>query len=200
MIDRISAQIAHKLLTAQAFDEKDLPLYQYSLHVLLGTLLNYSAFIIVGLIFGMFWENVAMIFSFSIIRKFVGGYHAEKYRNCFFGSIIIDGACLWVIRSISGIGMYLFVGITMIAFALICVLSPVEHKNKRLNSKEKKVFKLIAIILSGFSLLISILLSIAGSYISIGIAIGTGICLSAVLMVTGRIIQIRHERISSTVE
>lgn len=60
MIDKFSARIAQNLLTAQALDEKDINLYQYAIQVLICTLLNYSAFVVIGIIFGMFWENFIM--------------------------------------------------------------------------------------------------------------------------------------------
>lgn len=194
MIDQISAQIAHKLLTVQAFDEKDLPLYQYSLHVLLGTLLNYSAFIIVGLLFGMFWENVAIIISFSIIRKFAGGYHADKYRNCFLGSIVIDIACLLIVKSITGVGVHILIGITALSFMLICICSPVEHKNKQLNPKEKRVFKLVAIALSGVFFLASLILLFIESYVTISVAMEVGIVLSSILMIAGKVLQMHQAK------
>ena len=60
MIDKFSARIAQNLLTAQALEEKDINLYQYAIQVLICTLLNYSAFVVIGIIFGMCWENFIM--------------------------------------------------------------------------------------------------------------------------------------------
>lgn len=189
MIDKFSARIAQNLLTAQALDEKDINLYQYAIQVLICTLLNYSAFAVIGIIFGMFWENFVMIVPFSIIRKFIGGYHANKYRNCFIGSIAIDIMCLLIIRNIIGVGLYVFGGITIISFILICIFSPVEHKNKKLNSKEKEIYKLIAVVLSGLLLLSSLLFTFASSFTVIGIAMEMGIVLAAFLMVAGKVYQ-----------
>lgn len=188
MIDRISTKISQRLLAVQAFAEEDLNLYQYSIKVLICTLLNYFAFISIGLFCGMFWENVAIIIPFSIIRKFSGGYHADKYRNCFLGSIIIDIVCLLIVKSITGMGIHILIGITALSFMLICICSPVEHKNKHLNPKEKTIFKLVAIAIGGLFFLASLLLLLIGSYVTIGVAMEVGIVLSSILMVAGRFI------------
>lgn len=194
MIDRVSTKIAQKLLAVQAFEEGDLKLYQYSIKVFLCTLLNYSSFIAVGLLFGMFWENVAIIIPFSIIRKFTGGYRADKYRNCFLGSIVIDIACLLIVKSITGVGVHILIGITALSFMLICISSPVEHKNKQLNPKEKRVFKLVAIALSGVSFLASLILLFIGSYVTISVAMEVGIVLSSILMIAGKVLQMHQAK------
>lgn len=194
MIDKFSARIAQNLLTAQALDVKDINLYQYAIQVLICTLLNYSAFVVIGIIFGMFWENFIMIVPFSLIRKFTGGYHANKYRNCFIGSIAIDIMCLLIIRNIIGVGLYVFGGITIISFILICIFSPVEHKNKKLNSKEKAIYKLIAVVLSGLLLLSSLLFTFASNFTVVGIAMEMGIVLDAFLMVLEKAYQMCRTR------
>ena len=194
MIDKLSERIAQNLLTAQALDEKDINLYQYAIQVLICTLLNYSAFVVIGIIFGMFWENFIMIVPFSLIRKFTGGYHANKYRNCFIGSIAIDIMCLLIIRNIIGVGLYVFGGITIISFILICIFSPVEHKNKKLNSKEKAIYKLIAVVLSVLLLLSSLLFTFASNFTVVGIAMEMGIVLDAFLMVLEKAYQMCRTR------
>ena len=185
MIDQITLTITRKLLEQKVIDEKDIKLYQYSLRLFVCFLLNYSAFFAVGLIMDMFWENFAMIITFSIIRKFSGGYHADRYIKCFLSSIVINLICLIIIKNVFGLGIHILMVLTFISFILISVFSPVEHKNKGLNVKEKKIFKIISIILSGMFLLMALLLVNITDYVSVGVSINVGIILSSVLMMIG---------------
>lgn len=187
MIDYITTNLTKKLFGDLTFKETDLVLYKYSLRVLLCTLLNYFAFFLVGLIMGMLLENLLLIVTFSLIRKFSGGYHANKYISCFFSSITIDIICLTVVKNVYFLSTNFLTFFTLLAFICICIFSPVEHKNKRINEKEKKIFKILSITFSGMFVLISLIFIYLMSYTRIGISIMMGIILSSVLMVIGRI-------------
>lgn len=187
MIDYITTNLTKKLFSNLTFNETDRILYKYSLRVLLCTLLNYFAFFAVGLIMEMLWENLVLIFTFSLIRKFTGGYHANKYISCFFSSIAIDLICLIITKNVYILNIHYLTFLTLLAFILICIFSPVEHKNKRISTKEKKVFKIISITFSVIFVLISLIFMYLIDYTRIGISIMVGIVLASVLMVIGRI-------------
>lgn len=72
--------------------------------------------------------------------------------------------------------------------------SPVEHKNKKLNSKEKAIYKLIAVVLSGLLLLSSLLFTFASNFTVVGIAMEMGIVLDVFLMVLEKAYQMCRTR------
>lgn len=69
-----------------------------------------------------------------------------------------------------------------------------EHKNKKLNSKEKAIYKLIAVVLSGLLLLSSLLFTFASNFTVVGIAMEMGIVLDVFLMVLEKAYQMCRTR------
>ena len=146
--------------------------------------------LVIGFFFNMIYECLILYFSFIAIRKFAGGYHAKTPIICYMVSITIIITSLLLLKSLTKHNLidqlyYLFVSSALIALIIIVVISPLDNKNKTLNSKEKKVYKLISIIIS--TILFFISLSIFNLNETYSIAILFGIILNALTLLIGKI-------------
>jgi multidrug transporter EmrE-like cation transporter len=74
----------------------------------------------------------------------------------------------------------------LIRIFLIIALSPIEHPNKQILDKERKIYKLIATVLSVTISSISFLLVFKELYIEVGYALSTGLMTSSLLMIAGK--------------
>lgn len=99
--------------------------------------------LIMALIFGVPFCSVSLrvvfIIPFMVIRKYSGGYHSQKIRNCLLISGILLTLCfLCAEHTVLSIW---FSGIVFFLCVCIGVVSPVDSENRRLTDEEAIRFK-----------------------------------------------------------
>lgn len=89
---------------------------------------------------------IIFIFLYSLLRKYIGGYHFNNRYLC----IIISS----LVTMFISIFINLFKFNKWIVWIISCILiintilfTPIDHKNKKLNFKEKKYYKKKAILI-----------------------------------------------------
>ena len=179
-----TGKIVEWLLDHDAIKSEDKELYEYALYSLWLLVTPLFLAIIIGLCLGGVKEGIVIVIPFMLLRKFSGGYHAKHLWMCLTGSTLLLSLCVWI-------SFYLkydwkLAGITIIAGIGMGYFSPIDHENKRLNDKEKKLYKRVTIILVGMSLGIALLLQLLGKEIwavciSIGIMMTAGLQYPVVL-------------------
>ncbi|MGN0419753.1 MAG: accessory gene regulator B family protein [Acetatifactor sp.] len=99
--------------------------------------------LIMALIFGVPFCSVSLrvvfIIPFMVIRKYSGGYHAQKIRNCLLISGILLTLCfLCAEHTVLSIW---FSGVVFYLSVCIGVVSPVDSENRRLTDEEVVRFR-----------------------------------------------------------
>ena len=178
-----TCKIVEWLINHDAIKSEDKELYEYALYSLWLLATPLFLAIIIGGCLGGVKEGIIIVIPFMLIRKFSGGYHAKHLWICLIGSTILLSLCILM-------SFYLecdwkLAGITIIAGIGMGYFSPIDHENKRLNDKEKKLYKKATIILVGMSW-IALLLQLLGKEtwavcISIGIMMTAGLQYPVVL-------------------
>lgn len=112
-------------------------IYEFGFKQLNSILFDTLITIAIGFLMKKPLEMLIFIVSFSIIRRYAGGYHASKRILCIIYSIIVQ------ILSINVISNYVsdFYILTILSIIGICVLSPIDTENHRLDEKEIKFYK-----------------------------------------------------------
>ena len=77
MLHRLSERIA--LSVYNNSDKIPLDIYIYGFELLVSSVIETISLLLIGLLTGKFVETVIFIISFSSIRVFSGGYHANSY-------------------------------------------------------------------------------------------------------------------------
>lgn len=173
------------LVKSKTISEEDSDLYLYALKVVTRGVINFLAVIVMGLAFGMLKESLVIFGTFFILRKFVGGLHAEKYLICFFSSLAIFAVCLIAVRYADFISILSFGVLTSISFIMIAMFSPVKHPNKIMDDKEIVIYKIISIILAAIITITSI--ACVKNNIAIGYSLATGQIIVTLLMIIGKV-------------
>lgn len=186
MIDKLSAKAAKTLCDAVNDNEK-YDLYEYAFFIILSSILHFITVIILGICFNLLAESLIFYISFIVIRKFAGGYHADTPTKCFWFSFVINSVILLTIRLLSCINIPMISTIlTATSFIIIIIFSPVENDNKPLSSKEKKIYRIISIIISTIMLSITFLLQIFYLY-SFANSVCLGMTVCAIVLVIEKI-------------
>lgn len=158
---KLSRKIVNDLTQSDIVKAEDAEIYIYGINQILMYAINISSALIIGLIFGKFFEAAVFIAAYCSLRSFAGGYHAKTPLKCYFFSIIMLIIVLVGIKYLY-LTEWVYYAVLAMTFVIVLVLSPVEDKNKPLDDLEHKVYKKRGVIIAAIELLISGLLKLAG--------------------------------------
>lgn len=187
MMDKIYKKLSSYLSKNQNINKDDEELYEYAAKVAVHGIINIFVTILIGIFVGMLKECICLYSTFFILRKFVGGWHFNKYSYCLISSIILMVLALFFIRFISDyFNLKLFL-VTLIcsSFFIVC-LAPIDNKNKQLSFKEKKIYKTLSTIIT-LIVLFSIKVCLHNELFSLAYSMGLAIILTTVFLVAGKV-------------
>lgn len=179
MLERITTHLAERIVS----ENKQREVVAFGLFILFHGLINICTTIIIGCICGKVSEYVIFYFCFVPLRKFMGGFHSKTPLRCYFYSVIlvvlsVETACRITLKA----WYWIPIGIVMLG----CIsFLPVEAFNKPLEDREKKVFKLLAIMIFSVEYIVSFCLVISGCINWISSEMIISIMLCEVLVVMG---------------
>ncbi len=158
---KLSRRIGENLVRSDVVKAEDAEIYIYGINQILVSVVNVLSALIIGLIFGVFFEIAVFMAAYIPLRSFAGGFHAKTPLRCYIFSIIMLIVVSIGLRYLS-MAMWVYYAVLAVAFIIVLVLSPVEDKNKPLDDLEYKVYKKRAIIIAAIELTVSILLKLIG--------------------------------------
>lgn len=161
----LAENISSFFLFHSLIEEKDFETYTYCFEVILSGIFFFASILSFSYILGLFWATVFYLLSFSLIRKYAGGFHAATHGQCFiisFVTYIVYIICLYTISPEYYFHLsYVFV---ILATYLLLTLCPniAYHKNsfhpEKLEKMKAKLKNYIIVFL-----FVVILLSISGN-------------------------------------
>lgn len=123
--------------------EEDFDLYVYGFREGIILSINLSIWLIVGGLFGQFWENAVFLFIYWFLRRYAGGYHANSREKCFIYSMLLILVNMTMLRIVS---ISRDIGVLMLSIALFItwVCSPVESLKNHMEEEQKKKFRMMS--------------------------------------------------------
>lgn len=185
----LSEILTDKLISMQIINVEEKDIYSYGFKQGLLLFLNMITMILIGLFFNMIWQSVIFIIAYSILRIYAGGYHASTPFRCYLFSVVLITTVLRLIKLISWNSFICFI-ITTVSGINILLIAPVEDANKPLDQEEKKNFKKRINIILSILIVFALLFWLKGGK-QISICIIMGICLNSVMLVLGKIKDIK---------
>lgn len=182
---KLARRIGNNLVQSNVIEAEDIEIYIYGINQIFVSILNIVSALIIGLIFGVFWEIAVFMAVYIPLRSYAGGYHARTPLRCYIFSVIM---LIIVSAGIKYLYVAEWVYYAFLAFAIIVLflLSPVEDKNKPLDEIEYKVYKKRAILITIAEMLLSILLKMIGLD-NIFIAVVYSFIVLSVMLIAGMI-------------
>lgn len=95
--------------------------------------------LILGYILGILYQSIIFLLSFSYLRRYAGGYHADSPTKCYIISFVLTVAALLSIKLVQ-FNNVLGIIIQTINLFIIMKLSPVENFEHKLDCDEKKKY------------------------------------------------------------
>lgn len=140
MFEVLSERVTGWLLANEAIPREDREIYRYGIQQGMIALVNLGTTMIIGMVFGRLLESILFMAAYMPLRSFAGGYHAKTAVRCYFFSIAMMSAVLWVMRCVTYVTLVCGC-LTVVSGSIIWFLVPVEDRNKPLDELEKVVYR-----------------------------------------------------------
>lgn len=160
LIETVAGRFVSGLVKNQRIAKEKENVYRYSAIVTIESAINIVSVLLIGLLFGRFFENVCFFLVFKFLRKFSGGLHASKFTTCYAISMTSNVAVMVILNVMDVFSTYLLALIVeFMALLVAVVFAPVANKNKSISIKEHRVFKAIVSITCILLVISSLLLT-----------------------------------------
>lgn len=162
MIKQISKHIYNFMARHIKVDPELEDIYKYGIEITISTVLNIFLVMLAAVLLGSPLSGICHLVCLILLRSFCGGYHANSYFKC--NSLMV----IFFVLSYFGGELLVYFNLTnlklmstflMLAFLPIYAFAPVKNKYKTLSESKAKKCRILSII-------IYILLSLSGLYLS----------------------------------
>lgn len=186
MLARFSKMLSSFFISREIIKEDERDIYDYSFEIMFSTIINFLVVFVISLITHTILYTCFYIVSFMIVRGTAGGYHAKNHLTCLMILVLCYGSFLILLKILPSFWMTIVLSLFVsVSCVLVFIFSPVEDHNKPLNQQEKIKFKkksrIVILLLSFFSIVLSLLLpdvrfvfSISSGMVTVAISLVAG--------------------------
>jgi hypothetical protein len=168
---------------------------KYGLEIISTKVLFAIIIVSIGILTKCFLESIIYTITFSLLRQYGGGYHAETKQKCFVLSVLMLICAIFIIKTAQSFDVFIIleVVITFLSVIYIITTAPIDTPNKRLDADELRIYgKRTGITVCILVIILGICLYIKAYRFSTAIMIG--IIMEAYLMLKGQINNKRIEK------
>lgn len=190
MINRVSICITNKLLEKRIISDNDFELYHYGLFIILTETFLCAFCLLSGIALNIPVQSILFFFSFFILHRFAGGFHANKELHCLIITLSSFMLCMLGIKHFNSNLLKPIIIIFVISCFILIMFSPVDTPQKELVKKEKNRFRIIVTFIILFYV-IFVILDMLLFRIFITISIVFAVILQAISIIFGRLLNHR---------
>lgn len=167
MVEKAVLKLADRMERENIIEKADREYYEYALITMTEHMIAVGSMLMVGLFFHQFVSTVIFLIFFLSLRKRTGGYHADKFWQCYLLTVVtyvgvIQAAFVLVEKP------FMMYGILVWAVLVIEMIGTVNHPNMDMDQHElqetKKAARLLALIETGV-IAVSVVLEINRLYV-----------------------------------
>lgn len=141
-----------------------------------------------GLLFRHFLHTICFVVFFLSLRKRTGGFHANKFWQCYLGTVITYIVVMQIVPMLckKPTSMY---GLLFLAILLVCIMGTINHPNMDMNKSElRKSQKAARLLVFVETMVIAVLVFLKADLLYIGY-MSMAVILCAFLMCLAKIIK-----------
>lgn len=168
MVEEMVLKLVNQMEMKKMIEKSDRDYYEYVLIMMIERIIAIGSLLIISVIFKQFLPTVAFLTFFLSLRKRTGGYHADKFWQCYLLTIITYIGVVRVAPALSENPHMMYI-LLFFAVLVIEVFGTVNHPNINLDKSElretKKAARLLVLIEIGI-IAVLIMLKINQLYVS----------------------------------
>lgn len=188
MIENMVLKLVNQMEMEKIINKSSCEYYEYALISMVEHTVTVGTMLLLGLIFRQFLPTICFIVFFLSLRKRTGGFHANKFWQCYLGTVTTYIVVMLVVPMLC-MNPAIMYGMLFLATILICMMGTINHPNIDMNKSElqesKKAARLVVLM---EVLIIAVLVYLKANILYIGYMSGA-IILCALLMCLAKIIK-----------
>lgn len=188
MVEKVAIKLVNRMKENSLISISDGEYYEYALISLMERGITVGTILLLGLFYRQIISTVYFLVFFLSLRKRTGGFHADKFWQCYFGTTITFVAVVGMAEILSS-KRAVMLGLLLCSVVLIEIIGTVNHPNMDMNKAELQEAKRLArklAILELTIIIILISLGLGGLYVSY---MSMAIILCAILLCFVKIIK-----------
>lgn len=152
MVEKIVLNLVNQMEEKKMIEESSREYYVYALIIMTERVIAVGTMLIISTIFKCFLPTIAFLIFFLSLRKRTGGYHADKFWQCYLLTIMSYISIVQVVSVLSE-RAYIMYALLFFAVLVIEVIGTVNHPNIDFDENElretKKSARLLVLIETG---------------------------------------------------
>lgn len=186
MISKLAKNMAHFFVLQNITEESKEAIYAYGMELMIADVLNTLIVLLIALISHTLPAVIIFVAVFMVLRRFVGGYHANTHLSCMTTLVAVMLIFSYGICNISNEVSRIFsICFIIVSVPIIFCVAPVPHPNKPMSEEKGIKLKRKSRVLSVF-LALSVIALALFKFNKLGLYVSSGILLSAIAALLGR--------------
>lgn len=148
MIEKMALKVVNQMETQRIISKSNCEYYEYALISMVEQAITIGTMLLLGLLFGQFLHTVCFMLFFFSLRKRTGGFHANKFWQCYLGTVVFYVVIMQIVPVLCTNPTIMY-GMLLLAIILICIMGTINHPNMDMNKSElhesKKAARLVVI-------------------------------------------------------
>jgi accessory gene regulator B len=147
MVEKMVLSLVNQMREEDLISETDREFYEYALVTMAERIIVIASLLIISLCVRQIIPSICFMVFFFSLRKRTGGYHADKFWQCYLLTVITFIAITQIATTLANnfVIMYILLGLSVI---VIEIIGTVNHPNMDMDSLELKASKRAARILA----------------------------------------------------
>jgi accessory gene regulator B len=188
MVERMALNIVEQMERREIIEKIYCEYYTYVLITTVENIVTVSTMLLISLLFKQFMYTICFIFFFISLRRHTGGFHTNKFFQCYFGTIIIHIFILQFSYILCKNFAIMYV-LLFLATISIWIMGTINHPNMNMDKKELQESKKVARLL----VLMEVAVIIVLTFLQVGIMyiynMSMAVILCALLMCVSKILK-----------
>lgn len=147
MIEKMAFMIVRQM-EMQKVIKSSCEYYEYALTAMMENIVTVGTLLFLGLLFEKFLHTLCFLMFFLTLRRRTGGFHANKFFQCYIGTVLTYIAVVQVTPVLCRASIFMY-GMLFLAIVLICILGTINHPNVDMDEdglqKSKKAARMIVL-------------------------------------------------------
>lgn len=135
MIEKMALKIVNQMELEKIISKSSCEYYEYALIGMVEHVITTGSMLILGLIFRQFLPTICFMVFFLSLRKRTGGFHANKFWQCYLGTVIFYIAIMQIVPILCKNQTVMY-GLLFFAMLLICIMGTINHPNMDMSKSE----------------------------------------------------------------
>lgn len=140
MIEKMALKLVNQMEMEKIISKSSCDYYEYALIGMVERTITVGTMLLLGLIFRQFLPTICFMVFFFSLRKRTGGFHANKFWQCYLGTVIIFSALVQIVPILCRNQAVMY-AMLFWAMLLICIMGTINHPNMDMSKSELRESK-----------------------------------------------------------